>query len=144
LSGTYSISQLAEEFRVTTRTLRFYEDKGILSPRRKGTARVYSESDRVRLRLALRGKRMGFSLNECREIIEMYDPIVGNERRQLERLLQKIRDHRKVLLQKRADIDATLDTMLEIEALCEQHLEPASASPGAGRRRGRLSKEGKK
>lgn len=142
MSSTYSISQLAEEFRVTTRTLRFYEDKGILTPKRKGTARIYSESDRVRLRLALRGKRMGFSLNECREIIEMYDPIVGNERRQLERLLQKIHDHRKVLLQKRADIDTTLHTMADIETLCQEHLRSVAANPGTAQRQ--ASKEGKK
>jgi len=138
LSTSYSISELAEEFGVTTRTLRFYEDKGILSPRRRGTTRVYSERDRVRLKLALRGKRMGFSLNECSEIIEMYDPIVGNERRQLQRLLEKIKDHREVLLQKRADIDATLETMTEIEVLCRQSLgtaEPAQGERGKTRRR---------
>lgn len=122
MSPTYSISELAEEFDVTTRTLRFYEDKGILSPGRKGTARVYDERDKVRLRLALRGKRLGFSLDDCREIIEMYDPIAGNKLRQLKRLQEKIAEHRQVLLGKRDDIDATLKNMAEIEALCEQHL----------------------
>lgn len=122
MDRTYSISELAEEFDVTTRTLRFYEDKGILSPLRKGTARVYGERDRVRLRLALRGKRIGFSLDDCREIIEMYDPIAGNKLRQLTRLLDKIQEHRKVLLSKRDDIDATLKNMAEIAALCEKHL----------------------
>lgn len=122
MDRTYSISELAEEFDVTTRTLRFYEDKGILSPLRKGTARVYGERDRVRLRLALRGKRIGFSLDDCREIIEMYDPIAGNKLRQLTRLLDKIHEHRQVLLSKRDDIDATLKNMEEIEALCEKHL----------------------
>lgn len=122
MDRTYSISELAEEFDVTTRTLRFYEDKGILSPQRKGTARIYGERDRVRLRLALRGKRIGFSLDDCREIIEMYDPIAGNKVRQLTRLLDKIHEHRQVLLSKRDDIDATLKNMAEIEALCEQHL----------------------
>ena len=140
MSPSYSISELAEEFGVTTRTLRFYEDKGIVSPRRRGITRVYSERDRVRLKLALRGKRMGFSLNECSEIIEMYDPIVGNERRQLQRLLEKIQDHRGVLLQKRADIDATLQTMSEIEVLCRQSLASAEPAPGqrgkAGKRAG--------
>ena len=122
MSRTYSISELAEEFDVTTRTLRFYEDKGILSPGRKGTARVYDERDKVRLRLALRGKRLGFSLDDCREIIEMYDPIAGNKLRQLKRLQEKIAEHRQVLLGKRDDIDATLKNMAEIEALCEQHM----------------------
>ena len=104
MNRTYSISELAEEFDVTTRTLRFYEDKGILSPQRKGTVRVYGERDKVRLRLALRGKRLGFSLDDCREIIEMYDPIAGNKLRQLKRLQDKIREHRQVLLSKRDDI----------------------------------------
>jgi len=122
LNRTYSISELAEEFDVTTRTLRFYEDKGILSPQRKGTARVYDERDKVRLRLALRGKRLGFSLDDCCEIIEMYDPIAGNKVRQLKRLQDKIHEHRQVLLSKRHDIDVTLKNMAEIEALCEQHL----------------------
>ncbi|MCW8844473.1 MAG: MerR family DNA-binding transcriptional regulator [Gammaproteobacteria bacterium] len=123
LGRTYSISELAEEFAVTTRTLRFYEDKGILSPERKGTARVYAERDRVRLRLALRGKRLGFSLDDCREIIELYDPIPGNKVRQLKRLQEKIAEHREVLLGKRADIDATLANMNEIALLCQQHLD---------------------
>jgi DNA-binding transcriptional MerR regulator len=126
LNRTYSISELAEEFDVTTRTLRFYEDKGILSPQRKGTVRVYGERDKVRLRLALRGKRLGFSLDDCREIIEMYDPIAGNKLRQLKRLQDKIREHRQVLLSKRDDIDATLKNMAEIEALCEQHMATKS------------------
>jgi DNA-binding transcriptional MerR regulator len=123
LGKTYSISELAGEFNVTTRTLRFYEDKGILSPARRGLARVYSERDRVRLRLALRGKRLGFSLDDCREIIEMYDPIQGNKVRQLRRLQDKIAEHRQVLMEKRADIDATLKNMADIEVLCQQHLE---------------------
>jgi DNA-binding transcriptional MerR regulator len=126
LNRTYSISELAEEFDVTTRTLRFYEDKGILSPQRKGTVRVYGERDKVRLRLALRGKRLGFSLDDCREIIEMYDPIAGNKLRQLKRLQDKIREHRQVLLSKRDDIDATLKNMADIEALCEQHMATKS------------------
>jgi DNA-binding transcriptional MerR regulator len=123
LGRTYSISELAEEFAVTTRTLRFYEDKGILSPDRKGTARVYAERDRVRLRLALRGKRLGFSLDDCREIIELYDPIPGNKVRQLKRLQEKIAEHREILLGKRADIDVTLANMNEIALLCQQHLD---------------------
>ena len=126
MNRTYSISELAEEFDVTTRTLRFYEDKGILSPQRKGTVRVYGERDKVRLRLALRGKRLGFSLDDCREIIEMYDPIAGNKLRQLKRLQDKIREHRQVLLSKRDDIDATLKNMADIEALCEQHMATKS------------------
>jgi DNA-binding transcriptional MerR regulator len=132
LGKTYSISELAGEFNVTTRTLRFYEDKGILSPARRGLARVYSERDRVRLRLALRGKRLGFSLDDCREIIEMYDPIQGNKVRQLRRLQDKIAEHRQVLMEKRADIDATLKNMADIEVLCQQHLEGVQSDGSAG------------
>jgi DNA-binding transcriptional MerR regulator len=131
LGRTYSISELAEEFEVTTRTLRFYEDKGILSPGRRGMARVYAERDRVRLRLALRGKRLGFSLDDCREIIEMYDPIEGNKVRQLKRLQDKISEHRQVLLDKRADIDATLKNMADIELLCQRHLDGLQSGSGS-------------
>ena len=73
MSTTYTISELAKEFGVTTRTIRFYEDQGLLSPKREGTNRVFSPRDRVRLKLALRGKRLGFSLAEIRELFELYD-----------------------------------------------------------------------
>lgn len=122
MGRTYSISELAEEFDVTTRTLRFYEDKGLLKPQRRGTTRIYRERDRVRLRLALRGKRLGFSLDECREIIEMYDPIRGDRLSQLKRLQEKITEHRAILLAKREDLNATLKNMAEIEALCARNM----------------------
>lgn len=122
MSRTYSISELAQEFDVTTRTLRFYEDKGLLKPQRRGTVRIYRERDRVRLRLALRGKRLGFSLDECREIIEMYDPIRGDRLTQLKRLQEKIAEHRDILLAKREDLNATLKNMAEIEALCARNM----------------------
>ena len=123
MSQTYAIAELAKEFGVTPRTLRFYESKGILAPARAGQRRIYSERDRVRLRLALRGRRLGFTVDECKEIIEMYKPIVGNERAQLQYLLDKISDHRTTLEQKRRDIEATLAAMDEIESLCRAHLE---------------------
>jgi DNA-binding transcriptional MerR regulator len=123
MSRTYTISELAKEFAVTPRTLRFYESKAILAPDRVGQRRVYSERDRVRLRLALRGRRLGFSVDDCKEIIEMYNPIVGNESAQLQYLLAKIGDHRAALEDKRRDIEATLAAMDEIELLCRAHLE---------------------
>ena len=123
MSQTYAIAELAKEFGVTPRTLRFYESKGILAPGRAGQRRIYSERDRVRLRLALRGRRLGFTVDECKEIIEMYNPIVGNERDQLQYLLDKISAHRATLEQKRRDIEATLAAMDEIESLCRAHLE---------------------
>ena len=126
MSRTYTISELANEFSVTPRTLRFYESRGILGPDRVGQRRVYSERDRVRLRLALRGRRLGFSVEDCKEIIEMYNPIVGNESDQLEYLLAKISDHRAVLEDKQRDIEATIAAMDEIESLCRAHLEERS------------------
>ena len=114
----YSIQQLSREFEVTPRALRFYEDKGLLTPARRGTTRLYTDRDRIRLRLALRGKRLGFSLEECREIIDMYDPRQPSGARQLLRLCDKIREHRSELLQKLRDIEATLSMMGEVEARC--------------------------
>ena len=114
----YSIQQLSREFAVTPRALRFYEDKGLLTPARRGTTRLYSDRDRIRLRLALRGKRLGFSLEECREIIDMYDPRQPGGARQLLRLCDKIREHRAELLQKLRDIEATMVMMDEVEAKC--------------------------
>ena len=114
----YSIQQLSREFDITPRALRFYEDKGLLAPARRGTTRRYSDRDRTRLRLALRGKRLGFSLEECREIIDMYDRRQPSGARQLLRLCDKIREHRAELVRKLHDIEATLVTMGEVEAKC--------------------------
>ena len=114
----YSIQQLAQEFAVTPRALRFYEDKGLIAPARRGQTRLYSDRDRTRLRLALRGRRLGFSLEECREIIDLYNPKQPGGARQLLRLCDKIREHRAELLQKLRDIEATLGTMGEVEAKC--------------------------
>ncbi|WP_409522018.1 MULTISPECIES: MerR family transcriptional regulator [unclassified Pseudomonas] len=86
---TFSISDLANELNVTTRTIRFYEERGMVTPARRGLERIYNSRDRVILKLILRGKRIGFSLNECKELIDMYDPSGGNEK-QLERFLEKI------------------------------------------------------
>lgn len=104
---TYTIGDLAEEFDVTTRTIRFYEEKGLLQPAREGQRRVYSAADRTRLRLILRGKRLGFSLEESAEIIRMYGT-PGNNRRQLETLVERIRVRREDLLQQQRDLEAVL------------------------------------
>ena len=114
----YSIQQLAQEFDVTPRALRFYGDTGLIAPARRGQTRLYSDRDRTRLRLALRGRRLGFSLEECREIIDLYNPKQPGGARQLLRLCDKIREHRAELLQKLRDIEATLGTMGEVEAKC--------------------------
>ena len=117
ISG-YSIQNLAEQFDVTPRALRFYEDKGLLSPARRGQTRIYSERDKTRLLLTLRGKRLGFSLEECKEIIEMYDPSQSNDTPQLLRLCQKITEHRGTLLEKMEDMEVTLKVMDEVERKC--------------------------
>ena len=103
----FSIGELAQEFDVTPRAIRFYEDQGLLAPRRDGQRRIYTARDRTRLKLTLRGKRLGLSLSEIRELIDMYEP--GRDARpQLERFLSVLESHKASLLQQRADIEAQL------------------------------------
>jgi DNA-binding transcriptional MerR regulator len=118
---TYSISELAGEFDVTTRTIRFYEEKGLLSPRREGTRRIYSAADRTRLRLILRGKRLGLSLDESAEIIRMYGT-PGNNRRQLEKLIEKIREKRLELQRQQQDLEVVLRELADAESKCNEAL----------------------
>lgn len=103
MSPTYSISDLAREFDVTTRTIRFYEDEGLLTPERRGQTRVYSARDRVLLKLIMRGKRLGFSLAECAELFNLYDPQHGNFV-QLQLMLDKLAERRCALEQQLNDI----------------------------------------
>ncbi len=119
----YSISDLAAEFDITTRTIRFYEEKGLLQPRRNGAARVYTAADRTKLKLILRGKRLGFSLDESRSIIEMYDPAHGNKS-QYNSLLAKIREKRGQLQQQLHDIEVM---MLELQEAEDRALEAMAA-----------------
>lgn len=133
MQGVFSIRQLSREFGVTPRALRFYEDKGLLAPQRRGSTRLYSDRDRIRLRLALRGRRLGFSLQECREIIDLYDPSEPAGSRQLLRLCDKIREHRALLLQKLRDIEATLAAMGEVEEKCLAELLRTAELPVAGK-----------
>ena len=102
-SSTYSISDLARELDITPRAIRFYEEQGMLSPERRGLERIYSARDKVSLKLILRGKRIGFSLAECKELIELYDPASGN-RKQLETFMDKIAERRLQLEQQLLDI----------------------------------------
>ncbi|MCB1764387.1 MAG: MerR family DNA-binding transcriptional regulator [Chromatiaceae bacterium] len=111
---TYTISDLAKEYDVTPRTIRFYEDQGLLTPTREGRQRVFSEGDYVRLRLILRGKRLGFSLSEAKEIIELYDLDSGGER-QLTYFLEKIEQQRLNLQQQQEDIKAILQDLKSVE-----------------------------
>ena len=118
----YSISDLSSEFDVTTRTLRFYEEKGYLRPRRKGRIRYFTAADRVRLRLILRGKRLGLSLEQSAEIIDLYRAPEGSKR-QLKVLLQTLSDRRAQLEQQAADLRATLAELKSVETSCRQALE---------------------
>ncbi|GGY67064.1 MerR family transcriptional regulator [Marinobacter zhanjiangensis] len=113
----YSISDLAREFDITTRTIRYYEESGMLCPYRDGQTRLYNEADRVKLKLILRGKRLGFSLSESRELIEMYDPDSDN-RHQINALLDKIHKRREQLEAQLHDIQLMQEELDEAEAKC--------------------------
>jgi len=116
---TYSISDLAKEFDITTRAIRFYEDKGLLSPARKGQTRIYSPADRTELKLILRGKRLGLTLDESRDIIQMYNPD-GSNLDQLNKLVSKIRERKSTLEQQLHDIEVM---MLDLDASEDRLLE---------------------
>jgi DNA-binding transcriptional MerR regulator len=121
-SGTWSISDLAAEFDVTPRAIRFYEDQGLILPERRGQTRVYSARDRTRLKLILRGKRLGFSLGEVADIIDLYDSDPG-EVAQLEYFLDKISAQKKALEQQREDIEVTLAELSAVELNCRTRLK---------------------
>lgn len=114
---TYGISELASEFDITTRTIRFYEEKGYLAPRREGTRRIYSPADRTRLRLILRGKRLGLSLEETADMIQMYGTPQGN-RKQLETFVARIEEKRAELERKRRDLEVMLNDLQSVEEQC--------------------------
>lgn len=116
-STEYSITDLCKEFGVTTRTARHYEDIGLLSPSRRGQTRVYSSADRTRLRLILRGKRLGLSLEDSRQIIDMYEPGKTNID-QLNSLVDAIRQQREKLNQQLDDIGNLLKDLNKAEAAC--------------------------
>ena len=118
---THTISELAQEFGVTTRTIRFYEEKGLISPLRQGQKRLYSNSDRVRIKLILRGKRIGMTLQECVDFIDMYDP-EHNNAEQLRSLIDSVKRRRESLLQQKKDIDDMLAGLDEVQELCEESL----------------------
>ena len=117
----FSISELAREFDVTPRAIRFYEDQGLLAPRRDGQRRIYTPRDRTRLKLTLRGKRLGLTLSEIRELIDMYEP--GRDQRpQLERFLAVLEAHKASLLQQQADIEAQLSEIRAFERKIRKRL----------------------
>jgi len=120
--GEYSIGELAREFDVTPRAIRFYEDQGLISPRRDGQRRIYTPRDRTRLKLTLRGKRLGLTLSEIRELIDMYEP-GRDERPQLERFLSVLEAHKATLLQQRADLEAQLSELQVFERRVRKQLK---------------------
>lgn len=127
----YTITELAQEFDITPRAIRFYEDMGLLTPARAGRNRVYTHRDRTRLKLTLRGKRLGLSLSEIRQLVEMYDS-PSDTAPQLEAFRQVLAEHRRLLEQQREDIEITLAEIAQHEARCRILL-----AGGAGKSRRR-------
>lgn len=124
---TSTIAELAEEHDVTLRTIRHYEEVGLLSPERRGTSRVFHGRDRIRLALILRGKRLGFSLEEISTIVNMYDEQPG-EAGQLQYLLDQIAVRRVALEQRRRDIEETLSELDTVERRCRDDLARIASS----------------
>ncbi|MGB7542857.1 MAG: MerR family DNA-binding transcriptional regulator [Burkholderiales bacterium] len=129
-SETYTISDLAREFDVTPRTIRFYEDEGLLEPQRVGSRRVYSKRDYVRLKLILRGKRLGFSLAEVREMLDIYDS-AHDERPQLQKFVAALAFRREQLEQQREDLE---EVLAEIRAFEQQSRKLLNTARGRKRR----------
>ena len=118
---TYSISDLSKEFDITTRSIRFYEDQGLLKPKRRGQTRIYGLKDRVRLKLILRGKRLGFSLAETRRLFELYDAD-KNSSSQLQTMLDLVEDKKSSLQQQMDDIKVVLMELNSAEQQCRTAL----------------------
>lgn len=130
MSDIHTITDLAKEFGITTRTIRHYEDEGLLSPRREGQNRLFSHRDRVRLKLALRGKRLGFTLAEIRELFNLYD-LARDEKRQLQEFITKLEKRRALLEQQREDIEVMLNEITFFENQCKKLLVENPAQPAA-------------
>ena len=128
MSARYTITELANEFDITPRAIRFYEDQGLLAPQREGASgqrRVYSGHDRTRLRLTLRGKRLGFTLTEIKRLLDLYESPTDTVP-QLEAFLAMIDEHRQVLERQLEDLTATLEDLAQYEAQCKSLLGGAA------------------
>ncbi|MBG23188.1 MAG: MerR family transcriptional regulator [Idiomarinaceae bacterium] len=128
---TYSIGELAREFDITTRSIRFYEDQGLLTPSRQGQTRLYTNKDRVRLKLILRGKRLGFSLAETKRLFDLYD-MENSSARQLQTIFELIDEKRASLHQQLEDIKVILVELGNLEERCRDELnelQNAAAQP---------------
>ncbi|MCK4866581.1 MAG: MerR family DNA-binding transcriptional regulator [Alphaproteobacteria bacterium] len=131
-SELYSVTELAEDLGITPRTLRFYEDKKLLTPRRAGNTRVYTHRDRGRMILILRGKRLGFSLSEIRDWLDLYESgpaQIG----QMHKLVDKAGARLAALKQQRRDIDATINELTDIIGAADRHLAAAGKTKQAGK-----------
>jgi len=124
---SFTITELAAEFDVTPRAIRFYEDVGLLEPQRAGRNRVYSQRERTRLKLTLRGKRLGFSLQEIKQLVDMYDS-PSDTAPQLEAFLAVLRTHRQQIELQLEDIRVTLEEIAQHEARCERLLAAATGT----------------
>jgi DNA-binding transcriptional MerR regulator len=119
---TYSIGEMCDDFGVTARALRFYEDEELIAPERRGTTRLYTDRDRARLTWILRGKRVGFSLNDIRELLDLYD--VGDQRHtQMVATLERCRERIAILERQKVDIDATIAELNEFCAVLNETLD---------------------
>ncbi len=121
-ASLFSVSQLARQLGLTTRAIRFYEDKELISPQRAGTTRVYSHRDRARLMLILRGKRLGFSLREIKEFLDLYD-VDPEHHTQVRQLLNSVAKRMAKLQEQRSAIDQSLAELAEIERQCKSVLQ---------------------
>ena len=130
----FTISELAAEFDITSRAIRFYEDVGLLTPERAGRNRVYTQRDRTRLKLTLRGKRLGLSLQEIKQLVDMYDS-PSDTTQQLTAFLGVLGEHRRLLEQQREDIEITLAEISQHETRCKSLL--GALAPAASTRRRR-------
>jgi DNA-binding transcriptional MerR regulator len=128
LPRIYSIAELAREFGITARTIRFYEDEGLIKPRRQGLTRLYSSHDRVRLGWILRGKRLGFSLAEIKQLLDLYQ-VDRTGVQQLRELLRRSRVHIEDLERRRADLDQHIAEFKDVEAQVSQELRGRGADP---------------
>ena len=131
---THTITELATEFDITPRAIRFYEDVGLLTPQRAGRNRVYTQRDRTRLKLTLRGKRLGLALSEIKQLVDMYDS-PSDTTQQLHAFLDVLGEHRRLLEQQREDIEITLAEVAQHEARCRTLLAKAAPVPAPRRRK---------
>jgi len=122
---SFTITELAQEFDITSRAIRFYEDVGLMNPQRAGRNRVYTQRDRTRLKLTLRGKRLGLSLLEIKQLVEMYDS-PSDTAPQLQAFMAVLAEHRRLLEQQREDIEITLAEISQHEARCRSLLAGAA------------------